>query len=111
MANKRQLKKAIKYACGEIAGQCIVAANTLENTDVDQWDNIVINVALLQQEAVNRVSVDYDKTPSDFENRKAYNKARRAYFKQVEKALADYMHTQTEKVVEAMNALTPKAQK
>ena len=111
MANKRQLKKAIKYACGEIAGECIVAANTLENTDVDQWDNIVINVALLQQEAVNRVSVDYDKTPSDFDNKKAYKKARRTYFKQVEKALADYMHTQTEKVVEAMNALTPKAKK
>ena len=25
MANKRELKKAIKMACGEIAGQCLMA--------------------------------------------------------------------------------------
>ncbi len=111
MANKRQLKKAIKYACGEMAGQCIYAENTFENADIDKWDNIIINIALLQEEGVNRVSVDFDKTPSDFANKKEYNKARRIYFKQVEKALSEYMHTQAEKVVEAMNALIPKAEK
>ncbi len=108
MANKRQLKKAIQAACGQIAGQCIYAEDNFENADLQAWDNIIVNVALLQDDAVKRVSVSFDKTPRDFENRAEYNKARRAYFKEVEKALAKHMHTETEKVVEAMNALMPK---
>ncbi len=111
MANKRNLKKAIRRACGDMAGECIFAESTFIDTDIEKWDNIILDVALLQEEAVNRISVSFDKTPSDFENRKEYRKARRAYFKQVEKALSQYMHDETEKVVKDMNALVPKGGK
>lgn len=106
--SKRELKKLIQYACGDIAGECIRAQQTIPGTDVEKWDNIVLNVALLQQEAVNRVSVDFDKTPKDFASKKEYNKARRAYFKQVEKGINDYMQAEVEKIVKEMNALLPK---
>ena len=85
MANKRNLKKAIRFACGDMAGECIFAENTIEGTDVAAWDQIILDIALLQEEAVNRVSVSFDKVPRDFENKKDYNKARRTYFKAVEK--------------------------
>ena len=111
MANKRNLKKAIRFACGDMAGECIFAENTIEGTDVAAWDQIILDIALLQEEAVNRVSVSFDKVPRDFENKKDYNKARRTYFKAVEKALAEYMHTETEQIVAAMNALLPKGKK
>ena len=111
MANKRDLKKAIRYACGEIAGECMFAADTFEGADIEAWDKIIVDVALLQEEAVNRVSVSFDKVPRDFPNKQDYKKARRTYFKAVEEALADYMHAETEKVVAAMNALLPKAGK
>lgn len=111
MANKRNLKKAIRFACGGMAGECIFAENTIECTDVAAWDQIILDIALLQEEAVNRVSVSFDKVPRDFENKKDYNKARRTYFKAVEKALAEYMHTETEQIVAAMNALLPKGKK
>lgn len=111
MANKRDLKKAIRFACGDMAGECIFAESSIEGTDVAAWDQIVLDIALLQEEAVNRVSVSYGKTPRDFENKKEYNKARRVYFKQVEKALAEYMKAETEKIVAAMNALVPKPNK
>ena len=58
-----------------------------------------------------RDSLSFDKVPRDFPNKQDYKKARRTYFKAVEKALADYMHAETEKVVAAMNALLPKAGK
>ncbi len=109
MANRRNLKKSIRYACGDIAGECIFAETNAEN--VDKWDNIIINVALLQEEAIKRLSVPFDKTPKDFENKKEYRKARRAHFKQVEKALTEYMHTETKKVIEEMNALASQTEK
>ena len=108
MANKRQLKKAICYACGEMAGECFYAQETFENTNPEDWDKIVLDIALLQAEAVNRVSVDFDKVPKDFANGKEYKKARRTYFKAVEKALSNYMKEESEKIVGAMNALIKK---
>ena len=108
MANKRQLKKAIGYACGEMAGECFFAQNTFENTNPEDWDKIVLDIALLQAEAVNRVSVDFDKVPRDFANGKEYKKARHTYFKAVEKALGNYMKEESEKIVGAMNALVKK---
>ena len=108
MANKRQLKKAICYACSEMAGECFFAQETFENTNPEDWDKIVIDIALLQAEAVNRVSVDFDKVPRDFANGKEYKKARRTYFKAVEKALGNYMKEESEKIVGAMNALVKK---
>ena len=108
MANKRELKKAIKMSCGEIAGQCLMAESSLKDADIDKWDNIIVNAAMLQKEAVTRVSAEFDKTPKDFESKSAYNAARKAYFKGVEKSIADYMHTEVAKIVEAMNALLPK---
>lgn len=108
MANKRQLKKAITYACGEMAGECFFAQNALQNTNPEEWDKIILDIALLQSEAVNRVSVDFDKVPKDFANGKEYKKARRTYFKAVEKALGNYMKEESEKIVQAMNALAKK---
>ncbi len=111
MANKRNLKKSIRYACGDMVGECIFAESTLVKANLQQWDQIILDIALLQEEAINRVSVNFDKTPSDFENRKEYNKARREYFKQVEKALAGYFQEEAAKVAKAMNALMPKVEK
>ena len=105
MANKRQLKKAIGYACGEMAGECYFAQNTFDHTNPEDWDKIILDIAMLQVNAVKRVSVDFDKVPKDFASGKEYNKARRTYFKAVEKALGNYMKEESEKIVAEMNAL------
>ena len=105
MANKRQLKKAISYACGEMASECYFAQNTFEHTNPEDWENIILDIAMLQVNARKRVSVDFDKIPKDFANGKEYNKARRTYFKAVEKALGKYMKEESEKIVSQMNTL------
>ena len=34
MGNKRLLKKQIKYACGDLAAECIIAINFVDGIDV-----------------------------------------------------------------------------
>jgi hypothetical protein len=108
MANKRQLKKAIAYTCSEMAGECFFAQGTFENTNPEDWDNIVLDVAILQNKAMKRVSVDFDRVPKDFENGKEYRKARRSYFKAVEKGISNFMKEEAEKIVTQMNNLAKK---
>ena len=36
MANKRNLKKSIAYACADIAGECIFAQQNFEGIDLDE---------------------------------------------------------------------------
>ena len=106
MANKRDLKKAIRRSCGSIAGECIFIQEMLQdNANAEQWDSIILDAALLQQEAVNRVTISFDKTRKDFASGKEYRKAKRAYFKAAEKALSQYMHEEVGKIAEKMNAL------
>ena len=106
MASKRQIKKAIMNACGDIAGECIFAESAFGG-NVEDWDSIIIDTALLQQEAINRVSNKFGKKVKDFANRKEYNKARRAFYKQCEKELSEYFHTEVENIAKRMNALMP----
>ncbi|MCQ2287776.1 MAG: hypothetical protein MJZ74_01625 [Muribaculaceae bacterium] len=109
MANKRQLKKAICRACGEIASECIFASELLVNeADIENWDKIIVDVALLQAEAVNRVSESFKQLPKDFATVKEYKKARNAHAKQVVKGINDMMTETLKGVAAKMNALMPK---
>ena len=107
MASKRQIKKAIRNACGDIAGECIFAESAFGENNLEAWDSIIIDTALLQQEAVNRVNNQFGKKVKDFPNRKEYNKARRAFFKQCEKELSEYFRAEVDKIAKRMNDLMP----
>jgi hypothetical protein len=91
MANKRQLKKAIQRACGEMAGECIMAQDLLGNEEnYAQWDEIVIDIAMLQAQGVKRVGNKFTKAD--------------------EKALTEWFRGEADKIVAKMNALLPKKQ-
>ncbi len=107
MANKRDIKKAIQRACGDIAGECIFAESAFGEGKIEQWDSVIIDTALLQQEAVNRVNNRFGKKVKEFANRKEYNKARRAFFKQCEKELSEYFRAEVENIAKRMNELMP----
>ena len=110
MASKRQIKKAIRNACGDIAGECIFAESAFGENNLEAWDSIIIDTALLQEETVNRVNNKFGKKVKDFANRNEYNKARRAFFKQCEKELSDYFRAEVENIAKRMNDLMPKKQ-
>ena len=107
MANKRDIKKAIQRACGDIASECIFAESAFGEDKIEEWDSVIIDTALLQQEAVNRVNNRFGKKVKEFANRKEYNKARRAFFKQCEKELSEYFRGEVENIAKRMNDLMP----
>lgn len=108
MANKRQLRKAICRACGQIAGEALVAQAAMDFKDAEKWDEVVINAALLQVSALKKVAPKFDKKPKDFANGKEYKNARRVFYNAQEKELAAYMKDEVSKIVNQMNALLPK---
>ena len=108
MASKRQIKKAIQDACSNIAGECIFAESAFGEKKQEEWDSIIIDTALLQQEAINRTNNRFDKKVKDFANHKEYNKARRAFFKQCEKELSEYFRAEVNNIAKRMNDLMPK---
>lgn len=61
MANKRLLKKQIKYICGDIAGECIMSRYLIPGIDAEKMESIVLEVATLQAATLKRVTFDFDK--------------------------------------------------
>lgn len=112
MANKRNFKKNIAYICSDIVGECIFAQQTYEGIDVEKMDDVIVKIALLQDLSIKNLSVDFDKKPNDYKaNKSEYRKARKAYFKAVEKAIVKEFREGIESIVKEMNALLPAAQK
>ena len=111
MANKRILKKQIKYACGDLAGECILAMNFVEGIDVKGMQDIVIEIATLQTSSLQRVTFSYDKTKVDFDSQHDYEVAKTKYFKQAYNTLRADFDEKVQDIVKSMNALLPQAQK
>ncbi len=112
MANKRNLKKNIEYVCADIVGECLFAQDAFEGIDVAKMDEVIFKVALLQDSAIKKISVNYDKQPKDYKsNPSEYRKGRRVYFKAVEKAIAEYVRDGIDAIVKEMNSLLPAAQR
>lgn len=107
MANKRQLKKAIKRTCGYLAGECIISQQLIPGIDKSKLDDAIFEAAELQTTTVKAVSFSFDKTCKSFGNAAEYNKARAAYFKKAYKKLIDTFNEGVEKVVSTMNTALP----
>lgn len=111
MASKRNIKKNIRLVCGDVAGECIVSAHLIPGVDVPALHKAIIDTADLQTEALAKVSVAFDKTPSDFPSRHDYNKARRAYYRQAFHALTAHFNKVLSEIVTEMNAAVPRPAK
>ena len=103
MANKRSLKKEIRYICGDIAVESMLASDMVKDIDPRKLGEII------QINALKNASFAFDKTPSDFENRKAYNAARHAYFKKAYASFHTDFNKELQSIVKSMNALFPHA--
>lgn len=108
MSNKRSLKKHISYVCGELAAECIVAANLLKDVDRQKLEKLVVKIAMLQDSTMRHVNVAFDKAPRDFENVKAYHKARNEYYRAAYKSLLDSFQKSVVEIVGEMNSALPK---
>lgn len=112
MANKRDLKKFIKYTCGDIAGECIFAKLYFQGADSDKMDEIIVKAAALQTTTIDKVSVSFDKTLKSFAgNALEYRKAKNAYYKECYKTLKTELANTVAEIVSEMNAALSQEQK
>lgn len=56
MANKRQIKKAINFACGDLFAECVAINHYRTNTTQEDVDNLMASVLRLQDDMICRVS-------------------------------------------------------
>ncbi len=111
MANKRSLKKQIKYICGDLAGECIMARNFIPGIDAEKMNDIVFKVAALQESTLVRVTFGFDKVVADFESARAYNAARTKYFTAAYRTLINDFNNSVKEIVKEMNTQLPAEQK
>lgn len=111
MANKRDLKKQIKYICGEIAVECILAREYVDGINAEKMNEIVFEIAELQQKSLKNATFSFDKTPKDFGNKKEYHHAANAYFKNAYKVFYAEFNKHIQAIVKQMNELLPAAQR
>lgn len=105
--NKRNLKKTIKYLCGDLAAEVILASYIAENVDKTEVSNIISDIASLQTDAVSKVTFSYEKTQKDFPTVKEYRKAHRTYCATAYRTLCTDINTKVGEILKKMNALFP----
>lgn len=104
MSSLRSFRKNIRFVCGELAAECLIARNFIKGVDAEEFGKIVVEVAKLQEEALARVNITFDKSRKDFENAADYAKARKAYLANAYNHLADNFNAKVRELIARMNA-------
>lgn len=107
MANKRNLKKQIRYICGDIAGECLLAKTLIPGVNKEAMTDVIVKAAELQNTALCRTNISFDKSPKDFASKAEYRAARVHYFNQAFKKLSENFNNQVLSIVKEMNAAMP----
>lgn len=110
-SNKRLLKKEIRIICGALAGECVVAKITIPGIDREKLNEIIFELADLQENALSRISVSFPQTAKSFANGNDYRKARTAYFKAAFTKLKAEFNSHVDAIIKKMNAVLPQEQK
>lgn len=111
MANKRDLKKQIRYICGEIAFECLMTREYVVGTDPKTLNDLVIRTADLQQKSLKNATFSFDKTPSDFDSRKDYHKAANQYFAKAYKTFYTEFNKSVQEIIDQLNKAIPQSQR
>lgn len=105
--NRRTLKKEIRLICGALAAECIMAKYTLPGVDSKKFNDIVYEIADLQESTLSLIGVTFPRSASSFESRKEYSDERHRYFRASFAKLKHDFNKRVEKIVAEMNAALP----
>ncbi|MCH5326242.1 MAG: hypothetical protein J1E29_03450 [Duncaniella sp.] len=105
--NKRTLKKEIRMICGALAGECVVAELTVPGIDKNKLNEIILDVADLQYNAIRLMNVAFPNAVSSFATRREYNVEKSKYFKAAFRQLKGQFNAKIEEILKKMNAALP----
>lgn len=105
MKSKRDLKKQIKCICGDLVGECMLIGEIVPEDKQDEVAQLVIDIAVLQESALEKVSFSFDKCERDFASRHEYAKARSKYYHAAYSKLHEEFNASLRELVHRMNEL------
>ena len=108
MANKRILKKQVRYICGDIALECAIALETIPDVDKKIMTEAIRDIAELQTKTLNKMSYAFDKIARDYDNKKQYRKEKTVYNSTAFKKLKVKFNESVLDIVKKMNSALPK---
>lgn len=105
MQSKRDLKKQIRYICGDLVGECLLIGEICPEEKLDELNQLIVDLAVLQEVTISHCSFSYDKVVKDFATVQDYKKARSAYYHEAFSALHKQFNTSLADCVHRMNAI------
>ncbi|MDE5899741.1 MAG: hypothetical protein K2H33_00115 [Muribaculaceae bacterium] len=105
MKSKRDLKKQIRYICGDIVGECMLIGEISTPEKQDEVAQLIVDTAVLQESTISKISFSFDKCRADFADAKAYRQARSQYYRAAFSKLHDEFNTVVRELVHRMNEL------
>lgn len=107
MSSIRKFKKQVRYACGDLAGETLVASYYINGFAREDADRIICEAAALQSDTLAKCKFYFDKVCRDYADKAAYRRARRAYFKAAFATLHKNFRERMEQIVSDMNKALP----
>ncbi len=103
ITSKRNLKKHIDRIEDEVVQVVVPAAVYAGLIDEEKATELLSKLAGLTQQAKERLSVNFDKSPKAFDSNQAFKYARTQYFKTAfNKALSEY-ESEVQKLIDPIN--------
>lgn len=107
MANLRDLKKEVRYVCGDLAAECMIADTFIKDVDRKKMKELVVEIADLQNNALAGIDFAFDRKPTDFETSRAYSAARASYYRKAFKSFREKFYNRVNEIVHQMNGALP----
>lgn len=57
MSSKRSTKKQLRYTCGDLAAECILAKTFIPGVSAEEMAGIVLEIAKLQESSLKKASI------------------------------------------------------
>lgn len=100
MQSKRDLKKQVRYICGDLVGECLLIGEICPEEKLGELNQLIVDIAVLQEDTVSKANFSFDKSVRDFPSAHDFKKAKSAYYreayatlhKQFNGALSDAVH-------------------
>lgn len=105
MQSKRDLKKQIRYICGDLVGECLLIAELCPEDKLQDVNQLIVDLAVLQETTVGHANFSFDKSPKDFPSAHEYRKAKSAYCRQAYTTLHKQFNATLSEYVHRMNQI------
>lgn len=105
MQSKRDLKKQIRYICGDLVGECLIIGEICPEDKLEALNQLIVELAVLQESTIAKTNFSFDKSPKDFPTVHEYNRAKSAYYREAFTTLHRQFNASLQDAVHRMNEI------